>query len=1183
MTSIALPDGTSYQITYEATPGGPSGAVTGRIASITLPTGGEITYQYTGSNDGVNCSDGSTMGLTRTTPDGVWTYARAAISGTPQYTTTITDPQNNQTVVTFEGPYEIERQVYQGSASPSNLLKTTYTCYNGAAYPCSTYAANNNPMLNAVQQRTVYTVWPSGLESETNTDYDYNSSTGISRGLVTEVDEYGYGSGAPGSLSRKTVTSYNTSLTNGIYDRPATVTVYNADSSTAAQTAYTYDGGTVTSSGAPQHITVSGSRGNPTTIAYSTSGSVTLSVINTYYDTGMVLVAKDVAGHATTYSYSSSTDQCADAFPATITPAISTLATSASWNCNGGVMSSSTDANGQTTTFKYTDPNFWRLTEIDYPGKGKTTFAYSDTVNDFSIATSRLVSTALGNHTVTQYFDGVGRLIKSADTQACSTVDTTYDSLSRVYSVSNPYCSTNDSTYGLTYYSYDALGRSADEGTSHAIKYPDSSFTSITYSANCTTSTDPASKKRTLCSDALGRLNAVTEDPSGLNYQTSYGYNALNDLTSVSQGSQTRSYYYDQLGRLTSDVTPEAGTVTYTYPVKGSICSGDPTTPCTQKDNRGITTTYTYDAVNRLTSKSYSDGTTPQANFSYDQGSVSIGSWSSGTLPYPLGRLTEATTTSGSTLQTAVAFNYDQMGRVWDYWQCTPANCGNATIPHLNYTYDAAGDVLTWLHPGGFTITNTIPTPSQRVTEISSSISDSTHPPVLAQNITYTPWGAVAGLTNGCAGNSCTATVESYTYNNRLQLSQIQLGTSGNSSAYYSLTYNYSLPGSTPTGCPVTPSGSGNNGDVIGYTYTDGTGSYGHSASYVYDTLNRLVCAAASGSSSAAYNQEFSYDRYGNMTCVTNGYTFGPPCPAWTYNGSNQITLGFNYDAAGDVASDGVNFYSWDAEQHMTSINNGTLNMNFNALGWRVYEGASGTTLSYFTDPAGQFLGANWGPSWNAAVPFGGRTLAEYSGETSNPAYFDHPNVLGSEEQWTNAAGASAGEVDFSPWGYKMVDTTNGSMYQLFASLLWYDPQADGYQTPNRYYIPRHGAWLSPDPLRGDLTNPQSLNRYAYVLNNPTTSTDPLGLSPGEWWANSDCGMSPCYGGHGSGQCFIDRMEGPCGLAVALLTNGAAAACPLGACEFVNGLGQVVQYNAFAGAAGTADNYYAVWGVGSLS
>jgi len=36
--------------------------------------------------------------------------------------------------------------------------------------------------------------------------------------------------------------------------------------------------------------------------------------------------------------------------------------------------------------------------------------------------------------------------------------------------------------------------------------------------------------------------------------------------------------------------------------------------------------------------------------------------------------------------------------------------------------------------------------------------------------------------------------------------------------------------------------------------------------------------------------------------------------------------------------------------------------------------------------------------------------------------------------------------------------------------------------------------WLSPDPRAGDISNPQSLNRYAYVLNNSLNLVDPLGL-----------------------------------------------------------------------------------------
>jgi hypothetical protein len=40
------------------------------------------------------------------------------------------------------------------------------------------------------------------------------------------------------------------------------------------------------------------------------------------------------------------------------------------------------------------------------------------------------------------------------------------------------------------------------------------------------------------------------------------------------------------------------------------------------------------------------------------------------------------------------------------------------------------------------------------------------------------------------------------------------------------------------------------------------------------------------------------------------------------------------------------------------------------------------------------------------------------------------------------------------------------------------------------------GRWMTPDALGGDITNPQSLNRYSYALDNPCSLTDPLGLSP---------------------------------------------------------------------------------------
>ncbi len=56
--SIVLPDGSEYSFAYETTPGH-SPNVTGRIASIALPSGGMISYSYPGSNNGIFARTGA--------------------------------------------------------------------------------------------------------------------------------------------------------------------------------------------------------------------------------------------------------------------------------------------------------------------------------------------------------------------------------------------------------------------------------------------------------------------------------------------------------------------------------------------------------------------------------------------------------------------------------------------------------------------------------------------------------------------------------------------------------------------------------------------------------------------------------------------------------------------------------------------------------------------------------------------------------------------------------------------------------------------------------------------------------------------------------------------------------------------------------------------------------------------
>jgi RHS repeat-associated protein len=131
-----------------------------------------------------------------------------------------------------------------------------------------------------------------------------------------------------------------------------------------------------------------------------------------------------------------------------------------------------------------------------------------------------------------------------------------------------------------------------------------------------------------------------------------------------------------------------------------------------------------------------------------------------------------------------------------------------------------------------------------------------------------------------------------------------------------------------------------------------------------------------------------------------------------------------------------------------------------------------------------------------AFIPLPGGATAVY---TSGPtlSYFRHPDWLGSSRFASTAARtmyysgayapfgeayAEAGTADRSFTGQSQ-DTSAGSTVGLYDFVF-------------REYA-QYGRWISPDPAglaAVDITNPQSWNRYAYVLNGPTNLIDPLGL-----------------------------------------------------------------------------------------
>ncbi len=405
-------------------------------------------------------------------------------------------------------------------------------------------------------------------------------------------------------------------------------------------------------------------------------------------------------------------------------------------------------------------------------------------------------------------------------------------------------------------------------------------------------------------------------------------------------------------------------------------------------------------------------------------------------------------------------------------------------------------------------MTNTVNS-AQQVTAVQSSRQDSSHPQYLAQSVSYTAWGAVSQRENGCVGSGCVNAQETYVYNNHLQPVMIELGTTGNATADYCLVYNYYSDVGNPTSCATPSQGTKDNGTVIGYLYQDSVGSsFSHTASYAYDALKRLSTAVATGNST--YNLTFGYDRYGNMTCVTNGQTNGP-CPNWAFNTStNQLTTsGFTYDAAGDLTKDSSNVtahtYQWDAEGRVASVDSGsTWAFTYNAVGDRVQWAYTGGAYQFLFDANGGWLG-NYGVytlvRWDDAF------FVEY---TSSETYFNHVNQISSTTYMTNHAGTPAEDMLFYPWGD--VWQSAGSGGYNFADLPFYDTTTNTNLTTFRVYSPNLGRWFSTDPVRPCTCCPQGQNLYGYVKDSPTNAIDPGG--------DQDCEEGWAFPGPAADLCF---------------------------------------------------------------
>jgi RHS repeat-associated protein len=1081
VTSIVLPDNSQYIFTYEhtsgtCTPYSGTTCVTARLASVTLPTGGTISYSYTGGNNGI-LPDGSVATLTRTTPDGVWAYAQVKGTGAAS-TTTITAPKlsydsvGNDTVIQFQGIYETQRMVYQGSHTSGTLMQTINTCYNTATIPCTTTA-----VTLPISQRTVLGNLPGtgNLQSEHIDKFN-------AYGLPTESDDYDFATSAPYPLLRQVLTTYANPGTY-LFAFPQTVTVKDGSGTIQSRQDNGYDQSTLSCiTGAPNHddtnypCTFTG-RGNATsTTSYTNpavpSGGITKNF--TYDSTGNLLTAQLNCCQTKTWAYSTTTHY---AYPDSITSGSSSpqLTTSYTYDLNMGLILTSTDPNNLKTTLTY--DSMGRTLTSQVGSLPATSYTYTDTgtwsvkvcspIQGTNTACQNSILDNQGRTATAQLLDGSGTLYSATDTQ--------YDALGRPYKTSNPY--TGTAGY-WTQTNFDGMGRAVKT----TLPAPDSSVTTIAYTDNTSTSTDPTGKQRKAVSDGLSRLTSVFEpDPTNgntLTLQTSYTYNVFNQLTKVTQGSQTRTYVYDALGRILSNTTPEGG-MTCFGSVSGTTCNTDGydsfNNLLKRTDARGVLTNYSYDTLNRPSQLSYNVGSTgvpPTSTVSLFYGLDA--SCNSGHGAGCIGQLITMTDGLGSE-----NYTYNSLEQLTQLQKVI-----TGTTYTMSYALNLAGELTQVTYPSGRVIQQSVDAIG-RVCEIASSTTtcgSAANP--YATGYGYNSAGQVTGFKYG---NGIFASLGFSP--DRLQINCLDYSTTNrngtcthDSTTKFGLGYSFGTAGS-------------NNGMIA--SITDSVDS-GRGATYSYDSLYRISTALTTGSVNyPQWGLSWGYDRYGNRLNQTQ--TAGT-----VYQGSvtvdpttNRIvrTTGttYAYDANGNMTNDNLNTIVYDAENHATSSGGslGSGSYTYDGNGVRVKKVSGSTTTVYIF--SGSKVIAEYDNSAPPSAPsreyvYGGSALLAKI-DSSGTKYYHQDHL--SNRLVTDSSGNTYTQMGQFPFGDPWYNASNDKLYFTTYER---DSESGNDYAMARYYVWRGGRFLSLDQLAGSTEDPQTLNRYVYVLNDPITLVDPTGM-----------------------------------------------------------------------------------------
>jgi RHS repeat-associated protein len=420
-----------------------------------------------------------------------------------------------------------------------------------------------------------------------------------------------------------------------------------------------------------------------------------------------------------------------------------------------------------------------------------------------------------------------------------------------------------------------------------------------------------------------------------------------------------------------------------------------------------------------------------------------------------------------STASTTNITGYNQFGQALSSMQTT-----GGTPYSFSYAYNLDGGMSSTTFPSGRVLTYGFDG-AGRVDAVSGVLNSNTTNYINTSTpISYAPQGAIASMT---FGNGLT---ESTTFNGKLQPTQIQAGSL--------LTLQYGYPSTA------------NNGNLQSQTITRGSWTATQSYSGSYDGVNRLTAATETGPGTT-WSENYGFDAQGNRWVSSRSaslpsLTLETPIAQSWYPSANKINT-WTYDLAGNVqqVSSMARSFTYDAEnrQVTATINSNTTTYVYDGDGRRIQKvDPTGATTTFVYDAQGQLV-------------------AEYGPPTDSGTTYVTADHLGSTRLTTDSNGLTKTCYDYLPFGEEIQAGIDGrpSCYPTSSAF----PQSPDILSEKftskerdaetgldffdaRYMSSAQGRFTSPDPLGGELTNPQSLNRYSYVLNNPLRFTDPTGL-----------------------------------------------------------------------------------------